>query len=171
MLEKDFALEILDYCTKISDQAKKETKCLRKGVGCMLFGNGSIVTAYNGNHGCLNVPGGCGCGHAEPRVILKGISSSLFENCFMICTYSPCINCANVIMDSGIVKGLVFEIMTRYDDPKLDELANLAVIRMSKKFPVLLTVALREFVLQPSLWPMTKSILKTWMELNNVKAQ
>ncbi len=33
----------------------------------------------------------------------------------MVCTYSPCTNCANIIIDSGIVKGIVWDILTEHD--------------------------------------------------------
>ena len=33
----------------------------------------------------------------------------------MLCTYSPCTNCANIILQSGIIEGVVYKILTEHD--------------------------------------------------------
>jgi len=33
----------------------------------------------------------------------------------MFCTYSPCTNCANIILDSGVINGVIYDILTEHD--------------------------------------------------------
>lgn len=116
MDNKEIINLILSEVKLVSSQAEKSTKCLRKAVGCSLMSayKGSFTTlhvAFNGpsrkEYKCSNIVGACGCSHAEPRAImecLKHYSSGLI----MACSFSPCVNCANIIIDSGLIIGLVY---------------------------------------------------------------
>lgn len=122
-----FAIFLLDEVRISKELAEHKTTCLRKGVGCTLIlpriKGSCIIRASNGpsrsGHKCTNVVGGCGCSHSEPRVIMKAMMSSLFcsynQKAIMVCTYSPCTNCANIIIDSDIVEGIVWSILTEHD--------------------------------------------------------
>ena len=121
-----FATFLLDEVRIGKQLAERKTTCLRKGVGCTLIqselGFGSVKTeiiarAFNGpsrsGHECTNVVGGCGCSHSEPRVIMKAMMKR--RRGIMVCTYSPCTNCANIVIDSDIVDGIVWSILTEHD--------------------------------------------------------
>jgi deoxycytidylate deaminase len=95
----------------------KETKCLRKGVAAslILLRNRFVIMRFNGPSrngvSCLNIKGACGCSHAEPRVLMDACRMRWeYHSAIMLCTYSPCVNCANIILDSGIVCGVVYKI-------------------------------------------------------------
>jgi len=104
--------------------AKKNQTCLRKAVGCSIttcIGKRDMtqtIVAYNGSSRkglpCTNVVGGCGCSHAEPRAVMQALRKSM-KHGLMVCTYSPCTNCANIILDSKIIDVVVYDILTEHD--------------------------------------------------------
>jgi len=120
---------ILNSFKVILEVAEQNQTCKRKAVGCRLvsFEDEMMIDSkvvYNGpsfNNVCSNEKGNCGCSHAEPRAImqhLKGFARTemvLNEKVWMVCTYSPCTNCANIIVDSGIVQGVFRDILTEHD--------------------------------------------------------
>lgn len=113
----------------VEEEAKKNTTCLRKAVGCgLVHWSGTVVFANNGpsvkNAVCSNVVGNCGCSHAEPRAIIRALKSGLTKGFILVCTYSPCTNCANIIIDSGIVELVVYKILTEHDVRGSELLAN-----------------------------------------------
>ena len=123
-----FATWLLNEIRISKQLAEQKTECLRKGVGCSLVSLKIdrikvIVRDYNGpsrrGHKCTNVVGGCGCSHSEPRVLMKALKEGHLglyrKKAIMVCTYSPCTNCANVIIDSGVVGGIVWSILTEHD--------------------------------------------------------
>lgn len=107
------------------DWAELQTTCKRKGVGCSLHHWEEdkfriVARKHNGpsrkGHPCTNVVGGCGCSHSEPRVIIDAkFLGYRSDSLVMVCTYSPCTNCANIIIDSRVVKGIVWDILTEHD--------------------------------------------------------
>jgi deoxycytidylate deaminase len=42
----------------------------------------------------------------------------------LLCTYSPCTNCANIINDSAIINGVVYRHLTQHDTLGVDLLVN-----------------------------------------------
>jgi len=82
-----------------------------------------IVTAINGPSGkqnkCSGIKGSCGCSHAEPRVIMSYLKSKeslkYFSEDFsnlktiLLTTFSSCVNCANIIIDSEVVNAVSYE--------------------------------------------------------------
>ena len=116
---------IIEDMGLIADNARNRTKCKRKGVGCQLISiekdiicslnyvfNGPSIEGFE----CTNEVGNCGCMHSEPKAIINALKDQ-FESkeWIMLCTYSPCTNCANIIIRSGIVKGIVYDILTEHD--------------------------------------------------------
>lgn len=113
--------------------AKEIQTCKRKAVGCSVFNvvmspnHGQMwtkcVLTSNGPSGegntCSGEVGNCGCSHAEPRACLLAMEEDVLRevnnNSLMICTYSPCTNCANIIVDSGIIDAVVYDILTEHD--------------------------------------------------------
>jgi len=120
-----YVTRILDDLNAITRHAEKRTACKRKGVGCRLInlyssGMASQVMAFNGpsleKFECTNEVGNCGCMHSEPKAIIEGLKKGFKKKEFiMLCTYSPCTNCANIIISSGIVKGIIYTILTEHD--------------------------------------------------------
>ena len=90
----------------------KRSTCLRKQVGAVVVKDARIVsTGYNGvpsgyPHCDEGKCGGCSISiHAEMNAIAfaakEGVS---IKGSTLYCTMSPCINCAKVIVNSGIVR-------------------------------------------------------------------
>lgn len=84
--------------------------CRRAQVGCVITkGNRVVSTGYNGSLGddhCLKCDLGQKCSnavHAEANAIAyaakKGIS---LEGATIYCTHGPCLECAKIIIQSGI---------------------------------------------------------------------
>jgi deoxycytidylate deaminase len=110
--------------------AERNQVCLRKAVGCSaitaqevegLMTPLLIYRVHNGpsvpGNKCTNEVGNCGCSHAEPRMVLEALDQNYAENMplIMLCTYSPCTNCANIVIDSGLFKGIIYSILTEHD--------------------------------------------------------
>jgi len=120
-----YVTRILEDLKAITEKAEALTNCKRKGVGCRLInlssdGMVSHYMAFNGpsleKFVCTNEVGNCGCMHSEPKAIMEGLKKGFKEKEFiMLCTYSPCTNCANIIINSGIVKGIIYTILTEHD--------------------------------------------------------
>lgn len=99
--------------------------CLRKAVGCAAIGKeGEIWTTiaqkHNGpsreGHECTNEVGNCGCSHSEPRVVIAALKNYCEDKkLILVCTYSPCTNCANIVIDSGLFGGVIYDILTEHD--------------------------------------------------------
>lgn len=102
-----------------------ESECLRKTVHCSIVcpveGYCSIYRSMNGpvgEHKCKNIVGGCGCLHAEPRAILNFMQSHEWKmgwSGIMVCDYSPCTNCASLIIESGCILTVLYETLTDHD--------------------------------------------------------
>lgn len=119
--------ELEDIFIAILAYAERRNDCLRKSVGCaaITFDNFKPMTisiACNGSsrpdHLCSNIVGNCGCSHAEPRLVqnLLKIGNKIKDMpLIIICTYSPCTNCANIIIDSKLFKGCIYDILTEHD--------------------------------------------------------
>ena len=114
---------ILKAFDTVKTLAETHTLCKRKGCGCTILEIGESAecilhyTAINGpstNRECTNIIGACGCSHAEPRAIMKYLKGRRFTKKYsgttiLLTTYSPCINCANIILDSGVIDFVAYE--------------------------------------------------------------
>jgi deoxycytidylate deaminase len=121
--------EINTMFSELLEFAERNQKCLRKAVGCAAITSQSIEGAntpllihqvHNGpsrdGHECTNEVGNCGCSHAEPRLVQAALEENYSEMPLIIlCTYSPCTNCANIVIDSGLFKGIIYSILTEHD--------------------------------------------------------
>ena len=128
---KKLRKKILDTFVKIKKEADDNQICKRKGVGAAIVEididerKVRTFTAINGPSGaeneCSDVIGACGCSHAEPRVILKFLKETAHEPQYLppknikrilLSTYSPCVPCANLAIDSEIIDMFIYEIWT-----------------------------------------------------------
>lgn len=113
-----------DYFLEVADLVATRSTCLRRHVGAVLVKDKRIIsTGYNGaprklKHcsevGCLrsekDIPSGqryelCRGVHAEQNAIINaayyGIST---QDTVMYCTHQPCIICARIMINAGVVK-------------------------------------------------------------------
>jgi len=113
-----------EYFLEVADLVATRSTCLRRQVGAVLVKDKRIIsTGYNGaprklKHcsevGCLrqanDIPSGqryelCRGVHAEQNAIINaayyGIST---QDTVMYCTNQPCIICARMIINAGIIK-------------------------------------------------------------------
>ncbi|MEN6390329.1 MAG: cytidine/deoxycytidylate deaminase family protein [Syntrophomonas sp.] len=113
-----------DYFLQLADLVATRSTCLRRHVGAVLVRNERIIsTGYNGaprglkhclDTGCLReerqIPSGhryelCRGVHAEQNAIINaafyGIAT---QHSVIYCTNQPCIICARMIINAGIVK-------------------------------------------------------------------
>ncbi|HNX28135.1 MAG TPA: cytidine/deoxycytidylate deaminase family protein [Syntrophomonadaceae bacterium] len=113
-----------DYFLQVADLVAKRSTCLRRQVGAVLVRDERIIaTGYNGaprgiahclDIGCLRekmcIPSGeryelCRGVHAEQNAIINaayyGVST---KNAVLYCTNQPCLICARMIINAGIIK-------------------------------------------------------------------
>lgn len=84
--------------------------CKRKAVGCFMAidvpkeGWVELCRAHNGPSveiPCTNEVGNCGCAHSEPRVLIQTLNIlNRDDPMALVCQFSPCTNCANIIVDA-----------------------------------------------------------------------
>lgn len=126
----------------MSRLAERNQTCQRKSVGCSIvlpFGEGfqRVAMSFNGptsrvpqTHLCSGEKGNCGCGHAEPKAMLaateliSGRKGAPKHGYVMLCDYTPCTGCANVILASPLVRLLIYKIMTEHDRRGYEMLEN-----------------------------------------------
>lgn len=113
-----------EYFLQLADLVASRSTCLRRQVGAVLVRDERIIaTGYNGaprgighclDIGCLRekmgIPSGeryelCRGVHAEQNAIINaayyGVSTN---NSVLYCTNQPCIICARMIINAGIIK-------------------------------------------------------------------
>ncbi len=121
----------------------EDQSCLRKGVGCMLATQNEDdyytmrSLSQNGpvnNSKCSNEVGNCGCMHAEIRAVMdiwldRANPDMVLGTWVMVCTYSPCTNCANFIVEYGPwIKAVYFQILTEHDVRGRDRLQDAGIV-------------------------------------------
>lgn len=117
-----------EYFLKIAGVVAERSTCIRRRVGAIIVKNKRILaTGYNGapsglahcgESGCLrqknNIPSGerqeiCRGLHAEQNAIIQASQHGFsIEGSVMYCTTQPCITCAKMIINAGIVR-VIFE--------------------------------------------------------------
>lgn len=123
-----------DWIDELQTSAQVLTKCKRKGVGVgIIRWQGREDDEFPSRYGryfngidstkCTNVKGNCGCVHAEQVAICAALKARL-RGIWLIQNYSPCTHCANLIVTSGIVDGIVYKIDTKHD------MRGLAILNM-----------------------------------------
>lgn len=138
-----------DYFMSILDTVKERSTCVRRKVGAIIVKDKRIIaTGYNGapsglKHcyelGCmrerLNIPSGqnhelCRGIHAEQNAIIQAAMYGVSINeATIYVTCSPCVQCAKMIINSGI-KRVVY--CGEYPDKLSEELLNEAGINLQK---------------------------------------
>ena len=128
-----------DYFLKLALLVAERSTCLRHHVGAVLVRERRVLsTGYNGaasglkdcmELGCLrdeqNIPSGtrhevCRAIHAEQNAIIQaGLHGVSIAGAAMYCTHSPCLICAKMIVNAGIVRVVTF---TGYADSNTPEL-------------------------------------------------
>jgi len=117
--------ELNNLFEEILSFAERNQVCLRKAVGCAAIAVGEnellpISLKHNGpsreGYPCTNEVGNCGCSHSEPRVVVDTTMNWCEdEKLILVCTYSPCTTCANIVIDSGLFCGVIYDILTEHD--------------------------------------------------------
>lgn len=93
-----------------AEMLAQRSTCERLRVGAVIT-NGAMTKVlgigYNGNargfpNECdrPNMPGNCGCIHAESNALLKADGTEPDQRMFL--THSPCVPCAKLIINSGV---------------------------------------------------------------------
>lgn len=127
-LEQLVRQTILRSFDEIKRIAEQNQVCKRKAVGCAILEvdvESQLIThttAINGPSGaknkCSNIKGACGCSHAEPRAIMKYLKRCKRNGhrgkTILLTTFSSCINCANIIIDSGVIDVVAYEILAEH---------------------------------------------------------
>lgn len=65
-------------------------------IGTDMRGNIAYARNYN-THECLNIPGRCGCIHAEAALL-----QTMPDPVVVVVSHSPCLNCAKLLHDAGV---------------------------------------------------------------------
>lgn len=100
---------------EMAEVLAKRSTCIRSKVGALVVRGGRIIsTGYNGPVSgaplCSEVGGclGAGCNrsiHAELNAILFAARAGIsVEGCTLYCSLSPCLHCAQAIVNAGITR-------------------------------------------------------------------
>lgn len=137
-----------EYFMEIVDLVSRRSSCLRRHVGAALIRDRRVLaTGYNGapsglRHcleiGCLrelnNVPSGerhelCRGLHAEQNAIIQAALHGVsVKGATLYCTNHPCIICAKMIINAGIVQIIIRD---GYKDKLAEEILKEAGIEVS----------------------------------------
>lgn len=94
---------------------RRRSTCQRRQQSCVIVDDEYLkvlAIGYNGRaageqHGCDSVESGkCGCVHAEVNSLVK--LDTHLTNLILICTQSPCIMCARLIVNNRKIKKVFF---------------------------------------------------------------
>lgn len=105
----------LDIFKSFMNDLASLSTCKRKSAGAIVFPSDfSAVYAigYNGpprglpNESCTATEGDCGCIHAEANAMIK--MPSYVVDCTMLCTMSPCVQCAGLIINSQQISRVLY---------------------------------------------------------------
>ena len=120
---------VVEYLIAGSEFAEENSQCKRKGVTCQVFAvvqnsEGPIIrwrsSHYNGpikddQSLCSNEVGNCGCVHAEERAALWLMQRRMITDALVAVNYSPCTRCANLLIETGKVRFVVYRTLTEHD--------------------------------------------------------
>jgi deoxycytidylate deaminase len=125
MVHEEVSVQTLESrVLKALDSCRSPTfscECLRKSVEVQLLDYEGTTLIVSGNGPstsvqCTGVTGGCGCVHAEVRVILAALRCGYrSRRLILVSNYSPCTGCANLIVESGLVNRVFYDILTEHD--------------------------------------------------------
>lgn len=111
-----------------ADLADRTTRCLRRGCAARAlhveFGR-DVGPFFNGpstSCDCTAVRGSCGCAHAEQRLVTTMLKEHLVRRDWKLyCTLSPCAQCADLIILSGLFVEVVY-LRTLHDRRGIDKI-------------------------------------------------
>ena len=97
----------------------KTSSCVRKGVCASIYHitsqkilftciNGSIPFEDKDSLLCTGEIGNCGCVHAEMIASSWLLSNPRIDNVVLVCSFSPCKTCANMILISDRILSVVY---------------------------------------------------------------
>lgn len=76
----------------------------------------------------------CGCMHSEPQVILdlvESIHHPVFQY-ILLCSYSPCTQCTNIIIASNCINAIIYDKITKHDlrgEERLNQVMPVLTVR------------------------------------------
>jgi len=128
-----------EYFMSIAEQVAGRSTCLRRATGAILVKDKRILaTGYNGvpkglahceQVGCLreqrHIPSGtrhelCRGIHAEQNAVIQAAKHGIaMDGATAYCTHQPCVLCAKILLNSGVVDIVYRE---PYPDPLSEEL-------------------------------------------------
>lgn len=135
---------ILKHCHDLQGESQGCKRKFCRSTILFTHTNGvtRIFSRVNGpvreNFECSGEISNCSCFHAEPQVILDLIRSVGDKHVFqyiLLCTYSPCIQCSNLIIASGLITAIIYDKL--YHDIRGEE-------RLSSVMPVITIRRLEE---------------------------
>lgn len=112
----DRLLQKIETFICLSERLAKLSTCKRAQVGAIVVPRDFskiLSIGYNGpaakieNDSCENEEGACGCIHAEANSIIK-LHKNDERCCRMLCTTSPCVTCAGLIINSGAISHVLY---------------------------------------------------------------
>lgn len=138
-----------EYFLKLAMLVAERSTCLRHNIGAVVVRDKRVLTTgYNGAaknikdcivRGCLRdeqkIPSGtrqeiCRAIHAEQNAIIQAANQGInINNSTMYCTHSPCIICAKMMVNAGIVRVVTY---ANYNDDAFIELFLEAGIKFEK---------------------------------------
>ena len=120
---------------KILEALESLSSCNRAQVACVIVDTRFHImgTGYNGqpsylDNFCNAEEGGCGCIHAEANALMQmrtdghGIHT-------LFCTYSPCVQCAGLIINKTVIAEVIFK--KKYRNTRGIELLKRANIKVN----------------------------------------
>jgi len=142
----------MEYFIGISRMVATRTTCIRRSVGAVIVKDRRILaTGYNGapsgvahceTVGCVRQRQGVASGqrhelcrglHAEQNAIIQAAyHGTSIAGSTLFCTTKPCIICAKMLINAGILH-IVYE--EGYDDPLADDLLTQAGIKIERYVP------------------------------------
>lgn len=91
--------------------ADRVTTCRRQGTIARALSDEAprdVISAFlpsvNGSAACKNIKGGCGCAHAEQKLIVEMLKTvgTTGKRWTLLSTLAPCEQCANLVVLSGL---------------------------------------------------------------------
>lgn len=106
----------IEYLCAFAYKLAELSMCKRLRVAAIVFPidcSRIYAIGYNGppagmpNDSCANAEGQCGCVHAEANAIMK-TNLDVAKPAILYSTASPCLNCAGLIVNSGIIRMVLY---------------------------------------------------------------
>ena len=131
---------ILKHCQDLNEEPEL---CKRKFVRSTLLSphTSGVTRIFSRTNGpvkdffeCSGELASCGCMHSEPQVIMDLVGSvhnPVFQY-ILLCTYSPCTSCSNIIIASNMIDCIVYDKITQHDlrgERRLDQVMPVITVR------------------------------------------